>query len=103
MRVSLPRLRCLEDEPVRGNPAENAGKPRTFAFVFAPPRYGPQQIGIQFPRYTQFGYQLTKALIVDVGRQPADRVLERGELLIVTADNMALLRFVEECGMFRRA
>jgi len=38
-----------------------------------------------------------------VGRQPADRVLERGELLIVAGDNMALLRFVEECGMFRRA
>jgi hypothetical protein len=26
-----------------------------------------------------------------------------GELLIVTADNVALLRFVEECGMFQRA
>jgi hypothetical protein len=26
-----------------------------------------------------------------------------GELLIVTADNMALLRFIEDSGMFRRA
>jgi hypothetical protein len=28
--------------------------------------------------------------------------LERGELLIVTADNMALLRFIEGSGMFQR-
>jgi len=37
-------------------------------------------------------------MIVDLACQPADRVLERGELLIVTADNMALLRFIEDSG-----
>ena len=33
----------------------------------------------------------------------ADRVLEKGERLIVTADSIALLRVIEESGMFRRA
>jgi hypothetical protein len=44
-------------------------------------------------------YDLSGGQIKDNTR----RVLERGELLIVTADNMALLRFVEDSGMFRRA
>jgi hypothetical protein len=66
------------------------------------PRYGPKQIGIQFPRYDGWGHPLTKTVIVDLAYQPADRVLERGELLIVTSDNMALLRVIEGCGMFRR-
>jgi hypothetical protein len=41
-------------------------------------------------------------MIVDLAHQPADRVLERGELLIVPADNLRLLHFIEESGMFRR-
>jgi hypothetical protein len=41
-------------------------------------------------------------MIVDLAHQPADPVLERGELLIVTADNVALLRVIEGCGMFPR-
>jgi hypothetical protein len=76
---------------------------RQHVFVFAPPRYGPEQIGIQFPRYDAWGNEVIKCMIVDLGHQPADRVLERGEQLIVTADNMALLRFIEDSGMFRRA
>ena len=95
--MSLPRLRWLEDEP-----RSNGATSRQHVFVFTPPPYGPQQIGIQFPRYTPFGQVLTKALIVDVGRQPADRVLERGELLIVTADNVLMLRFIEASALFQR-
>jgi hypothetical protein len=91
-------VRCLDDE----TRVVTSGNNRQHAFVFAPPRCGPHQIGIQFPRYDGWGHPLTKALIVDVAYQPADRVLERGELLIVTADNMALLRFVEDSGMFQR-
>jgi len=102
MRVSLPRVRCLEDEP-ESNGQQAAHLARQHVFVFEPPRCGPHQIGIQFPRYDGWGRPILKPLIVDVGRQPADRVLERGELLIVTADNMALLRFIEDSGMFRRA
>ena len=101
MRVSLPKLRCLEDEPVRGNPAENAGKPRTFTFIFAPPPYGPQVIGLQFPTFTPKGYTITAAAIVNPHYPLADRVLEPGDPLIIT-DNVALLRFIEACGMFRR-
>ena len=60
MRVSLPRLRCLEPSKSDFSIIDKSNRHHTF--VFSPPRYGPQQIGIQFPRYTQFGYQLTKAL-----------------------------------------
>ena len=101
MRVSLVKLRCLDDESNRQRPTSQ--DERQLVFRFEPPVFGPHQIGIQFPRYDFWGRPLTKAVIVNLAYQPADRVLERGELLIVTADNMALLRFVEECGMFRRA
>ena len=43
-----------------------------------------------------------RTVIVDLDYHPADRMLERGELLIVTADNVALLRVIEGCGMFPR-
>jgi len=65
-------------------------------------RSGPHQIGIEFPRYTAGGYVIAKAVIVSPDYPLGDRVLERGELLIVTADHMALLRFIEDSGMFRR-
>jgi hypothetical protein len=100
MRVSLPRVRCLEDES-KSN-AKHAAHLRQHAFVFAPPRYGPKQIGIQFARLDGWGNELTKCMIVDIAYQPADRVLERGEVIIVTADNLRLLHFIEASGMFRR-
>jgi hypothetical protein len=59
---------------------------RQYAFVFAPPPCGPDQIGIVFSRYDAWGRPILMPFFVDVGREPADRVLERGELLIVTAD-----------------
>jgi hypothetical protein len=92
-------VRCLEDES--GHYPEWVKSERQHVFVFTPPRCGPNQIGIVFSRYDWYGNPVTKPVIVNLAYQPADRVLERGELLIVTADNMALLRFVEECGMFR--
>jgi hypothetical protein len=101
MRVSLPKLRCLEDDP-DPEPDRNTVSVRSYAFVFAPPPYGPQQVGIQLPRYTPKGYTIAAAALVDVACPLADRVLERGELLIVTADNLRLLHFTEESGMFRR-
>jgi hypothetical protein len=64
-----------------------------------PPRCGPHHIGIVFGRDDRWGRSLTKRLIVDLAYQPAYRVLERGELLMVTADNMALLRFIEDSGV----
>ena len=101
MRVSLPRLRCLEDEPPGFT---NVGKAqRHFTFIFAPPPCGPQVIGIQFPTFTPKGYTITAAAIVSADYPLADRVLERGELLIVTADNLRLLHFIEDSGMFRRS
>ena len=100
MRVSLPRLRCLEDEPSTLSTMDNA--PRRHVFVFTPPPYGPQVIGLQFPTFTPKGYTITAAAIVNPDYPLADCVLERGERLIVTADNMALLRFIEDSGMFRR-
>jgi hypothetical protein len=69
--------------------------PRHFVFIFTPPRYGPQQIGIVFSRYDWYGNPVTKPVIVNLAYQPADRVLERGERLIVTADNLRLLHFIE--------
>ena len=100
MRVSLPKLRCLEDEDEIVSNGNN--QQRQHIFVFAPPPYGPQQIGIVFPRYTAGGYLITTAVIVSPDYQSADRILEKGERLIVTADNMALLRFIEDSGMFQR-
>ena len=101
MRVSLPRLRCLKDEPTPNG--SRATEQRHFVFVFAPPPYGPQVIGLQFPTFTPKGYTITAAAIVSADYPLADRVLEKGELLIVTADNLRLLHFIEESGMFRRA
>jgi hypothetical protein len=75
---------------------------RQHVFVFAPPRCGPHQIGIVFPRYDGWGNEVMKPFIVNLAYQPADRVLERGELLIVTTDHLALLRFIEDSGMFQR-
>jgi hypothetical protein len=103
MRVSLPRVRCLEDKPSRSDLSTTDKSPRQHAFVFAPPPYGPQQIGIVFSRYDWYGNPVTKPVIVNLAYQPADRVLERGELLIVTGDNLRLLHFIEDSGMFRRA
>ena len=101
MRVSLPRLRCLEDTPPSFSTM--AKQTRHHTFIFAPPPYGPQQIGIVFPRYTAGGYPIIEAVIVSPDYQSVDRVLEKGELLIVTADNLQLLHFIEDSGMFRRA
>jgi hypothetical protein len=101
MRITLPKVRCLEDEP-KSNRAPVVDL-RQHAFVFAPPRYGPQTIGIVFGRDDHWGNPLTRTVIVDLNHQPADRVLERGELLIVTADNLRLLHVIEAGGMFRRA
>jgi hypothetical protein len=101
MRVSLPRLRCLEDEP-KSNGQHAAHLARQHVFAFSAPHYGPRQIGIQFPRHDGWGNELTKCMIVDIARQPADRILERGELLIVTADNLRLVHFIEDSGVFRR-
>jgi hypothetical protein len=39
-------------------------------------------------------------MIVDLAYQPADRVLERDELL--TSDNLRLLHFIEDSELFRR-
>jgi len=100
MRVSLPKLRCLEDEP--SNLFTMNKSPRSHVFVFAPPPYGPQVIGLQFPTFTPKGYTITAAAIVSPDYPLADRVLERGERLIVTADNLRLLHFIEASGMFRR-
>src|SRR5262249_46058400 len=100
MRVTLPRVRCLEDEPPDLPTLVNP--PRQYVFIFAPPPYGPQVIGLQFPRYTPKGYTIAAAALVDVACPLADRVLERGEMLIVTADNLRLLHFIEATGMFRR-
>src|SRR5262245_53261699 len=98
MRITLPRLRCLEDAT-----PEPSGRPeRHHTFIFAPPRYGPQQIGIQFARLDGWGNELIKGMIGDLAYQPADRVLERGEIIVVTADNVGLLRVIESSGMFRR-
>jgi len=103
VRVSLPRLRCLEDEPSTLYPGNNVSEPpRQHVFVFAPPPCGPQRAGLQFPSYTPKGYTIAAAALVNPESLLADRVLERGELLIVTADNMALLRFIEGSGMFQR-
>jgi hypothetical protein len=98
---------CLEDEPNLANgevynSVVNGKNVRAHAFVFAPPPYGPQQIGIQFPHYDHWGNEVIKAMIIDTARQPADRVISSGEKLIVTADNLRLLHFIEESGMFRR-
>jgi hypothetical protein len=98
MRITLPRLRCLDGAKRTKKRCET----RHHVFVFTPPRGGPHQIGIVFSRYDWYGNPVTKPIIVNLAYQPADRVLTAGELLIVTADNMALLRFVEECGMFQR-
>jgi hypothetical protein len=62
----------------------------------------PRQIGIVFGRDDHWGNPLTKTVIVDLNHQPADRILERGELLIVTADNLRLVHFIEDSGVFRR-
>jgi len=103
MRVTLPKLRCLEDEPSTLCTMNNVSEsPRQHVFVFAPPPYGPQVIGLQFPTFTPKGYTITAAAIVSADYPLADRVLARGERLIVTADNMALLRFIEDSGMFQR-
>jgi hypothetical protein len=99
MRITLPRVRCLDD----ATPNMEKSARRGHVFVFAPSRYGPKQIGIVFGRDDHWGRPLTKTMIVDLEYQPADRVLERGELLIVTADNLRLLHFIEASGMFRRA
>jgi hypothetical protein len=101
MRVSLPRLRCLKDQP--DNVSLKSEPQRQHVFVFAPPRCGPNQIGIVFGREDRWGRPIMRPFIVNLAYQLANRVLERGQLPIVTADNMALLRFIEECGMFRRA
>jgi hypothetical protein len=101
MRVSLPRVRCLED--ARPETGQKLSGNRTHVFVFAPPPYGPQVIGLQFPTFTPKGYTITAAAIVSADYPLADRVLEKGERLIVTADSIALLRVIEESGMFRRA
>jgi hypothetical protein len=101
MRVSLPRVRCLEDDLT--DLVVTTKSNRQHAFVFAPPPYGPQRAGLQFPSYTPKGYTIAAAALVNPESLLADRVLERGELLIVTADNMALLRFIEGSGMFQRA
>jgi hypothetical protein len=58
MRVTLPKLRCLEDDPPE--PDRNTISVRSHAFVFAPPRHGPQQIGIVFGREDHWGNPLTK-------------------------------------------
>src|SRR5262252_9495331 len=114
MRVTLPKLRCLKDEfshdekiplnLVNGevyNSVVNGKAVRQHVFVFMPPPYGPQVIGLQFPTFTPKGYTITTAAIVSADYPLADRVLERGDPLIIT-DNMALLRFIEDSGMFRR-
>ena len=72
MRVSLPALRCLDDESNRPSTSQVE---RQYTFVFTPPWCGPHQIGIQFPRHDRWGRPILKPLIVDVARQPADRVL----------------------------
>jgi hypothetical protein len=101
MRITLPRVRCLEDEPARDRAKEHVPE-RAHVFLFAPPRYGPQRIGIVFGREDHWGNPIMKPVIVDLNHQPADRVLERGELLIVTADNLRLVHFIEDSGVFRR-
>ena len=75
MRVSLPALRCLDDESNRRRNLSASQAERQYVFIFTPPRCGPHQIGIQFPRYDRWGRPILKPLIVDVARQPADRVL----------------------------
>ena len=104
MRVTLPKLRCLEDESASPNGTELVPErdTRAHVFVFTPPPYGPQVIGLQFPTFTPKGYTITAAAIVSADYPLADRVLEPGDPLIIT-DNVALLRFIEACGMFRRA
>ena len=99
VKVSLPRLRCLEEPHIVRHP--NNGRARVF--VFTPPPYGPQSIGIQFPTFTPKGYEVAAAALVNPESLLADRVLEPGELLIDTADNLPMLRFIQSCGMFQRA
>jgi len=104
MRVSLPRVRCLEDDGLDAS-SPNSSAPthsRQHVFIFAPLPDGPPVIGLQFPTFTPKGYTITAAAIVNPHYPLADRVLEPGDPLIIT-DNVALLRFIEDCGMFRRA
>jgi hypothetical protein len=100
MRVSLPALRCLDDESNRPSTSQVE---RQYTFVFTPPWCGPHQIGIQFPRHDRWGRPILKPPDRRCG-PPAGRPGASGELLIVTADNMALLRFIEieDSRMFQR-
>jgi len=102
MCVTLPRLRCLELDDEDEDEAEDAPT-REHVFVFAPPRCGPLRVGIYFGRLDGWGNELIQCMIVDLAYQPADRILERGEVIVVPADNVGLLRVIESSGMFRRS
>ena len=126
MSVSLPRLRCLEeDEGERGfSSAETLGangessamstdvlnaenaiqRPplRQHAFVFiGTPEC--DAIGLHFGQVNAWGVETTPSMFVPTDSSLADQKFVRGQLLIVSMDGPQLLFAVQGNRMFRTA
>jgi hypothetical protein len=108
MVVTLPKLRCLTDEPdllkSTDSPQPN-GRPqvRQESFVFDPGPDDPDRTGIMFGLLDRHDIPLTAPTLVPADSKLADRVFTRGEIIVVSADNPRLMHFVKGNRMFRAA